>query len=148
MTGPRISSDAEPDVHRIVVLRGDGIGPELMECAMVVIDAVLRKHSELKLEFIDHEAGAGLFLREGTSMQPETMEAIEAADAMFKAPVGLPDVRSDEGTEAGLLGGLRIGLDTYANVRPIRLMPGIDAPIKAAPGSIDYVIVRENTEGM
>lgn len=152
MTGREISPDTETEAqtqtHRVVVIRGDGIGPELIDSAMLVIDAVLEKHDELRLEFISHEAGAGLFLREGTSMQPETMDAIRAADAMFKAPVGLPDVRRDDGTEAGLLGGLRIGLDTYANVRPVRLLPGIEAPIKAEPGSIDYVIVRENTEGM
>ena len=113
-----------------------------------MLDAVLEKHGDFQLEFVEHEAGAGLFLREGTSMRPETMAAIRQADAMFKAPVGLPDVRRDDGTEAGLLGGLRVGLDTYANVRPVRLLPGIDAPIKAEPGSIDYVIVRENTEGL
>jgi 3-isopropylmalate dehydrogenase len=58
-------------------------------------------------------------------------------------------VRYPDGTEAGLLGGvLRNGLDLYANVRPIRLWPGVDAPLKAKPGEIDYVIVRENTEGL
>lgn len=137
-----------PRTYNVVLIRGDGIGPELIDGALLVLDAVLRKHRDVQLEFIEHEAGAGLFLREGTSMQPETMTAIEQADAMFKGPVGLPDVRREDGTEAGLLGGLRIGLDTYANVRPVRLMPGIDAPIKAEPGSIDYVVVRENTEGL
>ena len=134
--------------YQVVLIRGDGIGPELIDSAFVVLNAVLRKHPDMRLDFIEHEAGAGLFLREGTSIRPETMSAIESADAMFKAPVGLPDVRHDDGTEAGLLGGLRIGLDTYANVRPVRLMPGVDAPIKADPGSIDYVVVRENTEGL
>jgi 3-isopropylmalate dehydrogenase len=61
----------------------------------------------------------------------------------------LPEVRLPDGTEPGLLGGvLRIQLDTYANVRPVVLLPGIDAPLKAQPGEIDYVIVRENTEGL
>ena len=67
----------------------------------------------------------------------------------MKGPVGLPDVRLPDGTEAGLLGGvLRIGLDAYANLRPVRLLPGVEAPLKAKAGEIDYVIVRENTEGL
>jgi 3-isopropylmalate dehydrogenase len=58
-------------------------------------------------------------------------------------------VRFPDGTEAGLLGGvLRIGLDTFANVRPVRSMPGVEAPLRVEPGEIDYVIVRENTEGL
>ena len=58
-------------------------------------------------------------------------------------------MRLPDGTEAGLLGGvLRIGLDAYANVRPVRLLPGVEAPLKAKAGEIDYVIVRENTEGL
>ena len=95
------------------------------------------------------EGGAGLYKREGYNLSPETLAAIKAADATMKGPVGLPDVRGADGTEPGLLGGtLRIGLDVYANVRPVKLLPGIDAPIKAKAGDIDYVIVRENTEGM
>ena len=135
--------------HRIVVIRGDGIGPEIMDAALEVIEAAQVRLEDFRLDLDFHEAGAGLFQREGVNLRPESLEAIMAADATFKAPVGLPEVRNADGTEAGLLGGvLRIGLDAYANVRPVRLLPGIDAPIKASPGSIDYVIVRENTEGM
>jgi 3-isopropylmalate dehydrogenase len=134
--------------YRVVVIRGDGIGPELIDATMVVLDAVSATDGGFELVLDEHEAGAGLFRREGVSLRPETLAAVEEADALFKAPVGLPDVRNADGTEAGLLGGLRVGLDTYANVRPVRLLPGIDAPIRAEPGSIDYVIVRENTEGL
>ncbi len=134
--------------HRVIVIRGDGIGPELMDAALLVLEAVGEQHDDFVLDYVEHEAGAALFRTTGVSLRPETMEAIKEADALFKAPVGLPEVRHADGTEAGLLGGLRVGLDTYANVRPVRLMPGVDAPIKAAPGSIDYVIVRENTEGL
>ncbi len=148
MTDPDRPSHDAVRSHHIVVIRGDGIGPELIDAAMLVLDAVGRKVGGFELVVSEHEAGAGLFQKEGVSLRPETLAAVEEADALFKAPVGLPDVRNDDGTEAGLLGGLRVGLDTYANVRPVRLLPGIDAPIKAAPGSIDYVIVRENTEGL
>ena len=135
--------------HRIVVIRGDGIGPELIDASLEVLDAAQHRLEDFHLDLDFQEAGAGLFLREGVNLRPESLQAIKAADATFKAPVGLPDVRNADGTEAGLLGGvLRVGLDAYANVRPVRLMPGIDAPIKKAPGQIDYVLVRENTEGM
>ena len=135
--------------HRIVVIRGDGIGPEIMDASLEVLEAAQHRLEDSRLDLDFHEAGAGLFLREGTNLRPASLAAIEAAEATFKAPVGLPEVRNADGTEAGLLGGvLRIGLDAYANVRPVRLMPGVDAPIKAAPGQIDYVIVRENTEGL
>ncbi len=144
---PAERSSAER-TYRVVVIRGDGIGPELMDGALGVVDAVCTQQSGLRLELDERPAGAGLYRRVGVSMEPETMEAIRAADAMLKAPVGLPDVRHDNGTEAGLLGGLRVGLDTYANVRPVRLLPGVEAPIKAEAGTIDYVIVRENTEGL
>ena len=135
--------------HRIVVIRGDGIGPEIMDAALEVLEAAQHRLEDFRLDLDFHDAGAGLYQREGVNLRPESLEAIKAADATFKAPVGLPEVRNPDGTEAGLLGGvLRIGLDAYANVRPVRLLPGIDAPIKAALGQIDYVIVRENTEGM
>ncbi len=130
-----------------MVIRGDGIGPELTDASLLVLEAVQETHS-FQLQFDEHPAGAGLYRSEGRSLRPETMVAIGEADALLKAPVGLPDVRNPDGTEAGLLGGLRVGLDTYANVRPIRLLPGVVAAIKAEPGSIDYVVVRENTEGL
>lgn len=148
MTDSATTSNQHQRTHQVVVIRGDGIGPELIDAALVVMDAIYEKFGDFRLDLIDHEAGAGLFRKVGASLLPETMAAIKEADAMFKAPVGLPDVRNADGTEAGLLGGMRVGLDTYANVRPVRLMPGVVAPIRAEPGSIDYVIVRENTEGL
>ena len=136
-------------VHEVVVIRGDGIGPELVAVTLEVLEAVQLHLGGFRLGLDFHEAGAGLFEREGTNLRPESFEAIRAADATLKGPVGLPQVRRPDGTEAGLLGGvLRTGLDTYANLRPVRLLPGVEAPIKAEPGQIDYVIVRENTEGL
>jgi 3-isopropylmalate dehydrogenase len=82
-------------------------------------------------------------------MSQETFAACQQADAILKGPMGLPDVRNPDGTEAGLLGGvLRKGLDLYANVRPIRLFPEVNSALAGKrAGDIDYVIVRENTEG-
>jgi isocitrate/isopropylmalate dehydrogenase len=135
--------------HNVVIIKGDGIGPELVDASLVVLDAVQRRDESFELDLDFHEGGAGFYLSAGHNLAPESLMAIRKADATMKGPVGLPDVRRPDGTEAGVLGGvLRTGLDTYANVRPVRLMPGVPVPIKAEPGEVDYVIVRENTEGL
>jgi len=137
-----------PRRHRVVVIKGDGIGPELVDAALLVLEAA-REALGFELEIDLREGGAELYRRTGESLAPDTFEAVKRADAAMEGPVGLPDVRLPDGTEAGLLGGvLRIGLDAYANVRPVRLLPGVEAPLKAKAGEIDYVIVRENTEGL
>ena len=135
--------------HRVVVIPGDGIGPEVVEVALAVVEAARRAAGGFELTVETHDAGAGLYQREGHNLSPATLQAIHEAGGTMKGPVGLPGVRAADGTEAGLLGGLlRGGLDAYANVRPVRLLPGVEAPIKASAGQIDYVIVRENTEGL
>lgn len=135
--------------YQIVVIKGDGIGPELVDAAMRVLSAVQEANGGLRFEVDYREGGADLYRRTGENLAPRTLEAIKRAHAAMKGPVGLPEVRLPDGTEAGMLGGvLRTGLDTYANVRPVRLLAGVDAPITGNPGGIDYVIVRENTEGL
>jgi isocitrate/isopropylmalate dehydrogenase len=135
--------------HSVVVIKGDGIGPELVDATLVVLDAVQRRSGGFTLALDYQEGGAELFRREGHNLSQDSLDRIKRADAAMKGPVGLPDVRHPDGTEAGVLGGvLRTGLDTYANVRPVRLLPGVRAPLRLAPGDIDYVIVRENTEGL
>lgn len=135
--------------HRVAVIRGDGIGPELVDAALEVLAAV-ESRGRLRLELTDVDAGAGTYQRTGEAMSRDDLAWVhEHADATLKGPVGLPEVRTHEGTEAGLLGGImRGGLDVYANVRPVLLLPGVPARIDAEPGGIDYVIVRENTEGL
>lgn len=134
--------------YPIAVIRGDGIGPELVEAALAVLDVVTERHGfVLEKTFLD--GGAEAYRRHGTALSAEAVETVRTSAATLKGPVGLPDVRMPDGTEAGLLGGiLRTGLDLYANVRPIRLLPGVESKLRVEPGSIDYVIVRENTEGL
>jgi 3-isopropylmalate dehydrogenase len=137
--------------YQVVVIPGDGIGPEIVRAAVAVLEAVQRRDGGFRLVLDERSAGAGEYVNSGRNISDETLAACRAADAVLKGPVGLPGVRLPDGTEAGLLGGvLRGGLDTYANVRPVRLLPGISAPIRREPGAgeIDYVIVRENTEGL
>ena len=135
--------------YSIVVIPGDGIGPEIVDSAATVLRALEDRRRDFHLELEWHQAGAACYLKNGIAMTSETLEACKRADAIFKGPAGDPNVRLPNGTEAGLLGGiLRNGLDLFANVRPIKLYPNVQAPIKAQPGGIDYVIVRENTEGL
>jgi 3-isopropylmalate dehydrogenase len=135
-------------VHPVAVIAGDGIGPELVASALSVLEAVGDRHN-FALETVSVDGGAAAYRRDGVAMTPEAVDVVRRSRATLKGPVGLPDVRLPDGTEAGLLGGiLRNGLDLWANVRPVKLLPGIESRLRADPGSIDYVIVRENTEGL
>jgi 3-isopropylmalate dehydrogenase len=134
---------------KIVVIPGDGIGPELTDVTLEVLQAV-EKSADFSLAFDFHVAGAAVYRDTGRAMSDDTLAACRAANATLKGPVGHPDVRAADGTEAGVLGGvLRPAFDAYANVRPIRLYPGVTSALAGrAPGDIDYVVVRENTEGL
>ncbi len=135
--------------YRVVVIEGDGIGPEVIAATLPVLEAAAGAGG-FHLQLDPHAAGAAAYERTGTAMSGETFAACRAADAVLKGPVGLPGVRTPDGIEAGVLGGiLRGGLDLFANLRPIRLLDGVRSPLAGrAPGSIDYAIVRENTEGL
>ncbi|TWF94296.1 isocitrate/isopropylmalate dehydrogenase family protein [Saccharopolyspora dendranthemae] len=130
---------------RIACIDGDGIGPELMASAREVLGAAAELDG-LAVEFGAEAGGAGTYLETGEPLAAGAVERFRGEyDAVLKGPVGLPEVRKADGTEAGVLGGvLRNGLDTYANVRPVRLLPGV----RDAADPIDYVVVRENTEGL
>lgn len=142
-------SPAAPTSLRLMVVEGDGIGPELVDSALQVLEAVAAR-TDLTVRTTSVPGGAGAFRKTGHVLPEGTVERIPTDfDAVLKGPVGLPEVRHPDGTEAGLLGGvLRIGLDTFANVRPMRLLPGVATPLRREAGEIDYVIVRENTEGL
>jgi 3-isopropylmalate dehydrogenase len=132
----------------LAVLRGDGIGPELVASALEVLDAVASAEG-FTVRVHEEPGGAGHYDKTGAPLNAGALERFRRADGVLKGPVGLPSVRRPDGTEAGLLGGvLRTGLDTYANVRPVRLLPGVRGATRHEPGQIDYVIVRENTEGL
>ncbi|NVM96909.1 isocitrate/isopropylmalate family dehydrogenase [Arthrobacter wenxiniae] len=120
------------------LIPGDGIGPELIDAAVAVLNAAAA--GRYTLDFRWEDGGAGTYRRTGRNLSAEALTRIQSVyHATLKGPAGLPEVRSPGGTEAGVLGGvLRRGLDAYANIRPVR-HPGVD---------IDYVLVRENTEGL
>jgi isocitrate/isopropylmalate dehydrogenase len=136
--------------YTIVVLQGDGIGPEIVDATLEVLETLQALYGRFSLTYEFHDAGAGCYRQTGEPIGPQALEAFARADATLKGPVGLPGVRKPDGTEAGLLGGvLRIGFDLYANVRPMRLFPNVASPLAGrSAGDIDYVIIRENSEGL
>jgi 3-isopropylmalate dehydrogenase len=135
--------------YNIATISGDGIGPEVVRAARRVLTNVAERFG-FALSFTEFEAGAGAYLKVGDPLPPDSMAGCRAADAIFKGPSGLPDVRLPDGTEAGVLGGrLRNGLDLYVNLRPIKLYPNVPTALaNRQAGEIDWVMVRENTEGL
>jgi 3-isopropylmalate dehydrogenase len=136
--------------YQIAALPGDGIGPEVMDASMTVLRAVQRRFHGLDLTFDFHEAGAGNFRQTGEAISASVMQACMDADAVLLAAIGLPDVRKSDGTEVqpDMMMGLRRNLGLYAAVRPVKLYPGVECPLKTAEGGIDLVVLRENLEGL
>jgi 3-isopropylmalate dehydrogenase len=136
--------------HWVLILPGDGIGPEIVEATLEVLETLQDLSGGFALIYEFHQAGAACFRATGKTITEEALEAFRRTDATLKGPVGLPDVRREDGTEAGLLGGeLRVRFDLFANVRPIRLYPNVATPLKQDnPDRIDYIILRENCEGL
>ena len=136
-------------VYKIAALPGDGIGPEVMAVARRVVEKAASLHG-LKLEITDHVAGAEHYRRTGEILPPNVLDACRAADAVFLAAIGLPDVRQPDGTEVQpvMMVGLRRAMGLYAAVRPIKLYPGVPTPLKDTGQGIDFIILRENLEGL
>ncbi len=134
--------------YRIAVLKGDGIGPDVVDEALRVLEA-LSNNGEIGFEFSEYPSGADCYLECGTPLPDETVEACRTADAVLLGAMGRPDIRWPDGTEMRPQVELRIKLDLYAGVRPIYLYAEHLTPLKGlAPGAIDLVILRENVEGL
>jgi 3-isopropylmalate dehydrogenase len=135
-------------IYEIATLEGDGIGPEVCQAAVQVMN---RACDETVLSFTQLEGGAGAYLKHGEVLPANSFDACQRADAIFHGAAGIPEVTYPDGTEVGndLHLRLRFRLDLYANVRPIKLYQPEFSPLKnMRAGGIDYVIVRENTEGL
>lgn len=130
----------------IAVIAGDGVGPEVMPHAKSVLERVGRKH-KAAFAFQDFEWGSEHFFRWGRMMPAGALELLQSCDAILLGAVGHPDI-PDHTTLNGLLLPIRRAFDQYANVRPAYLYPGVDSPLAGRKGGdIDFVVVRENTEG-
>lgn len=136
--------------YRIAVLPGDGIGPEVMKVALFVLQALSELTDDLDLEFKVHQAGAKYFQQSGEVLPDSVLADCLDSDAVFLAAIGLPEVRHADGTEVqpDMMMRLRREMGLYAAVRPIRLYSGVPTPLKNVRAGIDFVIVRENLEGL
>ena len=128
--------------HRIAVLAGDGVGPEVVSEARLCVDEL-----GLEIEWSDLDWGSDHWLEHGVMMPPDAVEQLRAFDAILLGAVGRPDI-PDHVTLWGLLLPIRQRLDLWANVRPVRLLEGVPCALAGrGPGDIDMVFVRENSEG-
>ena len=143
------SPSAPARSHSIAVLPGDGIGPEVVAEAVKVLDAVTRP-AGVTLEKTSYPLGAEHWLETGEVLNEDTMERLRSHDAILFGAVGAApnDKRIPSGIlERDLLLKLRFGFDHYINLRPAVLYPGATSPL-SDPGEIDFVVVREGTEGL
>jgi len=132
--------------YSIAVIAGDGIGQEVVPEARRVLDRAGEKFG-FQLEYTGFDWGAEYYFHHGRMMPPDGLERLRPFDAILLGAIGHPDI-PDHITLNGLLLPIRRGFDQYANVRPAVLYRGVSSPLAgAAPGSIDMVVVRENTEG-
>lgn len=133
---------------KLAVIPGDGIGPEVIAEAVKVLDAVTAG-SDVSFDTTHFSLGAARFLETGDVLTAEDLDAIGSHDAILLGAVGgVPgDPRlKNANIERGLLLKLRFSLDHYVNLRPTRIYPGVPSPL-ADPGEVDFVVVREGTEG-
>jgi 3-isopropylmalate dehydrogenase len=133
--------------YRIAVLPGDGIGPEVMAEALKALQAVEAAFPGLRFTCKEYPTGARCYLETGNDLPAETLEACRTSDAILFGSAGLPDIRYADGTEIAPQLTLRFVLDLYAGIRPIKRHAGVP-PTLAGDPAIDYVILRENTEGL
>ena len=134
---------------RIAVFPGDGIGPEVMQPCVELLEALTERVGAFGLEFTFFEAGADLYLRTGEALPADAIRGAEAADAILLGAMGMPDVRYPDGTEVAPHLDFRDRFELYAGVRPIRLLAGVPTPLADPRAAhIDCVLIRESTEGL
>jgi 3-isopropylmalate dehydrogenase len=130
--------------YQIAVIGGDGTGPEVVREAIKVLNAVAAKH-EFKVALTDFDFGGERFLRTGEALPDSAVSDLGKFDSILLGAIGHPQVKPGI-LEKGILLRLRFELDQYINLRPVKLFPGVETPIKdKGPADIDYVVVRENT---
>jgi len=131
----------------IVVLPGDGIGIEVIDATLAVLESLQKRHG-FQLRYDLRPGGANEYKTTGTAFPDSSMRASEDADAILLGAMGWPEIRYPDGTEIAPQLDLRVQLELYAGVRPIRAIPGLPLPlISSRAPEIDFVIVRESTEG-
>lgn len=133
--------------YKIAVVPGDGTGPEVVNEGLKVLDAVSKKFG-FKLDLTHFDFGGDRYLRTNEILPESAVSDLRQFDSIFLGAIGHPDVKPGI-LEKGILLKLRFELDQYINLRPVKLYPGVDCPLKGkGPEHIDFVVIRENTEGL
>ncbi|MBA3070638.1 MAG: 3-isopropylmalate dehydrogenase [Nitrospirae bacterium] len=133
--------------YNIAVIPGDGTGPEVIAEGIKVLNAVEEKFG-FKLNLTYYDFGGDRYLKTGEVLPENAVSELKKHNAIYLGAIGHPDVKPGV-LEKGILLRLRFELDQYINLRPVKLYPGVDCPLKdKKPEDIDFVVVRENTEGL
>ncbi len=133
----------------IAVMAGDGIGLEVMAPCLELLTAVCARAGGLALRFEAIESGATYYREHGTALSDENLARAAKADAILLGAMGLPDVRYPDGREIAPQIDIRMALDLFAGVRPVRSIPGLSGPLSDPRAqNLDFVLIRESTEGL
>ncbi|MGJ4860349.1 tartrate dehydrogenase [Labrys sp. La1] len=133
--------------YSIAAIPADGIGPEVIAAGTTVLAALERRDGRLKFNIENFDWGSDHYKKHGVMMPADGLSRLKKFDAIYFGAVGAPDV-PDHITLWGLRLPICQGFDQYANVRPTKILPGITSPLRhCGPGDLDWVIVRENSEG-
>ncbi|MDO4233267.1 MAG: tartrate dehydrogenase [Lautropia sp.] len=133
--------------YRIATIPGDGIGKEVIPAARKALEALASTQNAFQFEFEDFDWGGDYYRKHGVMMPEDGLDALRDKDGILFGSAGDPDI-PDHITLWGLRLKICQGMDMYANIRPTRILPGIDAPLKRCkPEDLNWVIVRENSEG-
>ncbi len=134
-------------IYKVAVIPGDGIGPEVIREGIKVLEAAASRGG-FSFEWIHYDLGGERYLRTGETLPSSVLEEVKKVDAIYLGAIGHPDVKPGI-LEREILLRLRFELDQYINLRPVKLYPGVETPLKdKGPEDIDFVVVRENTEGL
>ncbi len=130
---------------RIALLPGDGIGPDVVDAAVKVLDAAARRRG-IALDYKTFEAGAGYYQRTGQPMAPADMDEVGTFDAVLLGAMGLPSVRKADGTEIAPQIDLREHYSLFGSLRPCLLFPGVETRVKV--DKVNMLVIRELAEGL
>jgi 3-isopropylmalate dehydrogenase len=138
---------SEAKHYSIAVIPGDGTGPEVIDQGKKVLEAAGKKHN-ISFEFTDFDFGGDRYLKTKETLPKSAASQLKQFKAIYLGAIGHPDVAPGI-LELGILLKLRFSLDQYINLRPVKLYPGVDCPLKGkGPEDIDFIVIRENTGGL
>lgn len=136
----------ERKTYKIGVIPGDGVGPEIIAAGMEVLRSAANRFN-FGMETVYYDFGGDRYLKTGETLPDSAIEELKKLDSIYLGAIGHPDVKPGI-LEKGILLKIRFELDQYINLRPVKLYEGVWTPLKdKGPEHIDYVVVRENTEG-